>query len=50
MMESKSQKFQRYCQSELCEVSDPETWMSIHHGTSDDKAENDESEDCMDDS
>ena len=28
MMETESQKFQRYCQSELCGVSDPETWMS----------------------
>ena len=38
MMETESQKFQRYCQSELCEVSDPEAWMAIHHGTSQDES------------
>ena len=38
MMETESQKFQRYCQSELFEVSDPEAWMAIHHGTSQDES------------
>ena len=45
MMGTESQKFQRYCQSELCEVSDPEAWMSIHHGPSEGEPE---TEDDMD--
>ena len=32
MMETESQRAFRYGNSELCEVSDPETWMVMHHG------------------
>ena len=33
MMETESQRAFRYGNSELCEVSDPETWMVMHHGS-----------------
>ena len=29
--ETRSQRIQRYQDSELCEVSDPELWMDLHH-------------------
>ena len=29
--ETRSQRIQRYQDSELCEVSDPELWMNPHH-------------------
>jgi hypothetical protein len=32
MMETESQRAFRYGNSELCEVSDPEAWMVMHHG------------------
>ena len=43
-METESQRFQCYAQSEMCEVSDPETWMEIHHGVSEDGACSDDEE------
>ena len=33
MMETESQRAFRYGNSELCEVSDPEAWMTMHHGS-----------------
>ena len=33
MMETESQRAFRYGNSELCEVSDPEAWMAMHHGS-----------------
>ena len=33
MMETESQRAFRYGNSELCEVSDPEAWMVMHHGS-----------------
>ena len=32
MMETESQTAFRHGNSELCEVSDPEAWMVMHHG------------------
>jgi hypothetical protein len=43
-METESQRFQCYAQSEMCEVSDPEAWMEIHHGVSEDGASSDDEE------
>ena len=45
MMETESQRAFRYGNSELCEVSDPETWMVMHHGN----VETSESEQMEDD-
>ena len=44
-MESESQRAFRYGHSEMCEVSDPEAWMEVHHGD----AEPSESEEMEDD-
>ena len=45
MMETESQRAFRYGNSELCEVSDPEAWMTMHHGS----GETSESEQMEDD-
>eukprot|EP00435_Cladocopium_sp_Y103_P023304 s2901_g5.t1 len=30
--ETRSQRYRRYCHSEMCEVSDPDEWADIHYG------------------
>ena len=45
MMETESQTAFRYANSELCEVSDPEAWVVMHHGN----VETSESEQMEDD-
>ena len=44
-MEGLSEKMRRYQHSELCDVSDPEAWMELHHGVSEPAESTDESED-----
>ena len=36
MMETESERRQRYLNSELCECSDPDEWMAYHHGSDSD--------------
>ena len=43
--ETEEQRRARYLRSEMCEVSDPDEWRLVHHGTGEsDSSENDEEE------
>ena len=44
-METLSEKMRRYQHGEICEVSDPEAWMELHHGASEPAESTDESDD-----
>ena len=44
-METWSDKVRRYQHAELCEVSDPEAWMELHHGVSEPAESIEESDD-----
>ena len=35
--ETEEQRYHRYCQSTLSEVSDPDTWMEVHHEAEDER-------------
>ena len=44
-MKNLSEKMRRYQNAELCEVSDPEAWMELHHGASEPAESTEESDD-----
>ena len=43
-METRSERLRRYQDSSMCEVSDPEEWMELHHGTSQPNSEDEAAE------